>query len=328
MKRIFISLVLFMLACSQNAHLTQPDPADGNGGLSQKPIDKIAPAQMKITLEDVGQNVILFSGLFVADGRLSESVPVDVAPESIFQWDQLAKYFHGHTAGDISQVTFEKLAWAKESAEHYSLFEPTESFVLLEDQRGRARSIKLTVSQTLPNQTAKSYIQNYPIQYRYVIDDEALNQGRPGRKNDVYYAQGLVPGRYIRGLEYVSNRNLLYRNINCGGGYDFIDTYVFNGRNNFKARVTARRSTGGVWKPFQQTYSTLLGAVGFALTNKRAAYFSDILDYGGNCSFKVQGLMSVSVLNSEVIDGLRVELTAQNGEKGFAEFGVTVLEAY
>lgn len=35
-----------------------------------------------------------------------------------------------------------------------------------------------------------------------------------------------------------------------------------------------------------------------------------------------------NTLNSEVIDGVRVELIAQNGEKGFAEFGVTVKEAY
>tara|TARA_B110001454_G_C12723278_1_gene436204 strand:- start:2005 stop:2994 length:990 start_codon:yes stop_codon:yes gene_type:complete len=329
MKKIILStLAIFMFACSQNAHLTRPDTSGDNSGLSQKPGDTVPPAKMKVTLEDVQQGTKLFSGLFLAEGNLNELSPAEVESDSVYRWDQFSKYFQGRAEGDIAGVEFEKVNWAKESNEHYQLFDATESYVLAEGQRGVARSIKMTVTQTIPGKSPVTKVVVYPVQYRYSIDDEALNQGRLGRKNDVYYVQGLVPGRYVRGLEYVSNRNLLYRNINCHNGYDFIDTYVLNGRNNFKARVTARRNQAGTWIPFQQTYSTLLGAVGFGLTNKRTAYFSDVLDYGGNCTFKVQGLMSVKALNSEIIDGIRVELIAQNGEKGYAEFGVTVLEAY
>lgn len=329
MKKIVIScLAMWILACSQNAHLTRPDLAAENSGLSQKPSDKIAPAKTKIVLEDNDQKTILFSGSFVAEGKLSEVEPAEVDGSSIYRWSQLAKYFKGRIEGDLTQIEFEKIVWAKESGERYRLFDVAENLVLPENQRGKARAVKLTVTQTLPNQAPQLHTHLYPVQYRYVIDDEALNQGQVGNKNDAYYAKGLMPGRYVRGLEYVSNRKLLYRNINCHGGYDFIDTYVYNGRYNFKARVIARRDGGGTWNSFLQPYSTLLGAVGFGLTNKRAAYFSDILAYGGNCTFKVQGLMSVDVLNSEVLDGLRVELIAQTGEKGFADFGVTVLEAY
>ena len=327
-KVILSTLVIFMFACSQNAHLTRPDQGGDNNGVSQKPSDSVPPAKLKVTIEDNDHGTKLFSGLFLVEGSLNEINPAEVDADSSYAWNQFSKYFQGRSEGDLSGVQFEKVAWAKESGEHYQLFDSTESYVLTDGQRGAARSVKLTLTQTIPGKSPVSKVVVYPVQYRYTIDDEALNQGRAGKKNDAYYAQGLVPGRYIRGLEYVSNRNLLYRNINCHNGYDFIDTYVLNGRNNFKARVTARRNQAGVWVPFQQTYSTLLGAVGFALTNKRAAYFSDILDYGGNCTYKVQGLMSVKALNSEVIDGVRVELIAQNGEKGFAQFGVTVIEAY
>lgn len=329
MKKVILStLVIFMFACSQNAHLTRPDQGSDSNGLSRKPSDIVPPAKLKVTIEDNDRGTKLFAGLFLVEGNLSEINPTEVDADSVYAWDQFSKHFQGRAEGDLAGVQFEKIAWAKESNEHYRLFDSTESHVLADGQRGAARSVKLTLTQTIPGKSPVSKVVVYPVQYRYTIDDEALNQGRSGKKNDVYYAQGLVPGRYIRGLEYVSNRNLLYRNINCHNGYDFIDTYVLNGRNNFKARVIGRRNQSGVWVPLQQTYSTLLGAVGFGLTNKRAAYFSDILAYGGNCTFKVQGLMSVTALNPEIIDGVRVELIAQNGEKGFADFGVTVLEAY
>lgn len=329
MKKIFLgSLVVIIMSCSENAHLTRPDLGNENGGLAQKPSDTPSQVQMKVTLEYVDSGAKIFSGLFVSEGNLGGMQPSDVDADSEVGWNRLAGFFDGRTDGDLAQVQFDKLGWAVAFGYNYRLFDIYESRVIPVNERNQAKAVKLTLTQIFPGQDAKTLLKEFPIQYRYTIDDEALNQGRAGKKNDVYYAQGLVPGRYVRGLEYVSNRNLLYRNINCHNGYDFIDTYVLNGRNNFKARVIARRDQAGVWRPFQQTYSTLLGAVGFGLTGKRGAYFADVLAYGGNCTFKVQGLMSVLALSSEAIDGLRVELIAQNGEKGFAEFGVTVLEAY
>ncbi|MBL7555364.1 MAG: hypothetical protein JNM24_06040 [Bdellovibrionaceae bacterium] len=329
MRKIFLgALAVLAMSCSENAHLTRPDLGNENNGLAQKPSDPPAQLRMRVTLEEIASEIKVFSGLFVNEGNLGGMQPVDVDADSQVGWERLAGFFNGRTDGDIENVRFDKVSWAVAFGYNYRLFDIYETYVIPVYQRNQAKSVKLTLTQTFPGQESKTVVKEFPIQYRYVIDDEALNQGKVGKKNDAYYAQGLVPGRYVRGLEYVSNRNLLYRNINCHNGYDFIDTYVFNGRNNFKARVIARRNQAGVWTPYQQMYSTLLGAVGFALTGKRSAYFSDVLAYGGNCAFKVQGLMSVAALTSDVIDGVRVELMAQNGEKGFADFGVTVLEAY
>lgn len=329
MKTVFFGvLVLLVMSCSENAHLTRPDIGTENNGVSQKPIDPPASLQMRVTLEESASGVKVFSGLFVNEGDLGAMQPLDVDADSQVAWDRLAGYFTGRTDGDISKIRFDKIGWATMYGYNFRLFDKSENYVVPVEQRNQAKALKLTLTQTFPEQDSKVWVSEFPIQYRYVIDDEALSQGKVGKKNDAHYAQGLVPGRHVRGLEYVSNRKLLYRNINCHSGYDFIDTYVLNGRHNFKARVTARRNQAGVWTPYQQVYSTLLGAVGFGLTGKRSAYFSDVLAYGGNCTFKVQGLMSVTTLTPDVIDGVRVELVAQNGESGFAEFGVTILEAY
>lgn len=329
MKKIFVGfLVLLTMSCSENAHLTRPDVGSENGSLSQKPAEPIAPVQLRITLEETASGKKIFSGVFVTEGALAEMQPLEVDTDSEVGWDRVLSYFAGRAEGDIEKIKFDKISWAVGFGYNYRLFDITETQIVPESQRRQAKAVRMTLVQTLPGQAPKTLVKEFPVQYRYVIDDEALTQGKPGRKNDVFYAQGLIPGRFVRGLEYVSNRNLLYRNINCHNGYDFIDTYVLNGRNNFKARVMARRTPAGEWAAFKQPYSTLLGSVGFALTGKYAAYFSDVLAYGGNCTFKVQGLMSVAALTPEVIDGVRVELIAQNGEKGFADFGVTVLEAY
>lgn len=327
-KVVVVFLTVFIFACSQNAHLTQPDTIEVNNALSQKPTETAPIPKMKIVLSDHDQNNILFSGTFTGKGLLSEGQLIEFDSDSKYRWDEISKFFKGFIDGDLTVLNFEKVLWAKELGQSYRLFDISENFILPENSRGKAHTIILSIAQSLPNQPTQTRVVIYPIQYRYAIDDEALSQGKFGIKNDVFYTQGLVTGRYVRGLEYVSNRNLLYRNINCSKGYDFIDTYVYSGRNNFKARVIARRDTNGIWKPLIQPYSTLLGAVGFGLTQQRSAYFSDVLSYGGNCTFKVQGLMSVNALTLEAIDGLRVELIAQNGEMGFADFGVTILEAY
>ncbi|GEM_PF-2845606 len=329
MKKILLgSLAILIISCSENAHLTRPDLGNENSGLAQKPSDPPDQIQMKVTLEEIDSGAKVFSGLFATEGSLGSLQPFEVDADSEVGWDRLAGFFDGRTDEDITKIQFDKVGWATAFGYNYRLFDNSESRVIPVSERNQAKAVRLTLIQSFPGQGPRTLVKEFPIQYRYTIDDEALNQGRVGKKNDVYYAQGLVSGRHVRGLEYVSNRNLLYRNINCHNGYDFIDTYVLNGRNNFKARVVARRDQAGVWRPFQQTYSTLLGAVGFALTGKRGAYFSDVLAYGGNCTYKVQGLISVAALSSDVIDGIRVELIAQTGERGFAEFGVTVLEAY
>lgn len=310
------------------------NPGGGTTPVQNPPLDIPAAGKVniEITITSPELNTIYFSGRF--NGKPSESLeslnPISTDSRSKLSWEKTKKYIHLKLSSNLKNAQFNKVAWAKANNMTYNLFDSTRSHVLEEGQRGEAKDIRLGLSRINAAGKTDIFAQIYPVEYLYAIDDEALSQAQAGSKGDAFYIQGLAKDRWVRGLEYISNTRLLYRNINCSSGYDFVDTMIAPRRHNFQAEVIAKRNLANEWIAFKQQGSgslTLLEAIGKAFTNK-AASFSEVEDFGGNCTFKVQGLIILPELSREKVNGLQVKLKNQDNETGSAAFGMTILEAY
>lgn len=317
---------------------TTPNPPGGSqpgNNPGQNPALEIPTAgkvNIEITITSPDLNTIYFSGRFT--GKPSETLesltPFSTDSRSLISWEKTKKYIHFKLGSNLQSAQFNKVSWAQANNITYHLFDSSRTHVLEEGQRGEAKEVRLGLNRINASGKIDIFAQIYPVEYLYAIDDEALSQAQPGSKGDAFYVQGLAKDRWVRGLEYISNTRLLYRNVNCSAGFDFVDTMIAPRRHNFQAEVIAKRNLSNEWIPFKQQGSgslTLLEAIGKAFTSK-AAFFSEVEDFGGNCTFKVQGLIILPELSTEKVTGLQVKLKDQDNETGSASFGMTILEAY
>lgn len=295
-------------------------------------IPSAGKVNMELTITSPAMDFIYFSGRFTGkpSERLEALTPTSTDARSKISWDKVKNHIHFKLGSNLKNIQFDKVAWAQANNISYHLFDSSHTHVLEEHKRGEAKDIRLGLNRISADGKKDIFAQIYPVQFLYAIDDEAVSQAQAGPQGDAFYTIGLAKDRWVRGLEYVSNTRLLYRNVNCSSGYDFVDTMIAPQRHNFQAQVKAKRNLSGEWISYKQQNLkslTLLEAIGNAFSDKSAS-FSAVEDFGGNCSFKVQGLIILPELSLEKVDGIQVLLKDQFGETGNASFGMTVMEAY
>lgn len=306
----------------------------GSPGVEKPPLEipTAGKVNVEITITSPSIDFIYFSARFTGkpNDRLEALTPTSTDSRSKISWDKVKKYIHLKLSSQLKNIQFDKAAWAQANNISYHLFDSTRTHILEENKRGEAKDIRLGLNRISSDGKKDLFAKIYPVEYLYAIDDEAVSQAQYGPKGDAFYTKGLAKDRWVRGLEYVSNTRLLYRNVNCSPGYDFVDTMIAPQRHNFQAQVVAKRNLAGEWIPYNQQNSeslTLLEAIGNAFSDKSAS-FSAVEDFGGNCSLKVQGLIILPKLSLEKVDGIQVLLKDQFNEAGSAAFGMTIMEAY